>query len=119
LQEAVGEELTEELLDGLLDRYGSGISCVAFMGGDNDPENINNLCFRVLNSPHFPGLKTAWYSGRSELSPKVKVQNLNFLKLGGYDFRKGAINSPTTNQRFYRVEPDGSLTDQTAVFWKK
>jgi anaerobic ribonucleoside-triphosphate reductase activating protein len=119
LQEAVGEPLTEELLDELLERYGNGISCVAFMGGDNDPEKINNLSFRTRNSPRFKGIKTAWYSGRSELPPEIEVQNLNFLKLGSYLIQKGDLSRPTTNQRFYRIEKDGTFTDQTILFQKK
>ena len=29
---------------------------------------------------------------------------LDYLKLGPYDERLGGLDSPTTNQRFYRVE---------------
>ena len=38
LAEDIGEPLTEELLGGLIDRYGAMITCVAFMGGDAEPE---------------------------------------------------------------------------------
>ena len=43
LAEDIGEQVTEELLDGLLARYGSMITCVAFMGGDADPVGVNQL----------------------------------------------------------------------------
>ena len=29
---------------------------------------------------------------------------LDYLKLGPYDERFGGLDSPTTNQRFYRIE---------------
>ena len=43
LWEDIGEEMNEELLDGLLARYGSMITCVCFMGGDQDPEEVARL----------------------------------------------------------------------------
>jgi anaerobic ribonucleoside-triphosphate reductase activating protein len=40
LAEDIGEELNESLMDGLIGRYGSMITCVAFMGGDAEPEEV-------------------------------------------------------------------------------
>ena len=60
LWEDTGEELTTDLLDGLLERYGVGITCVCFMGGDQDPAYVAELAAFV----HARGYKTAWYSGR-------------------------------------------------------
>ncbi|HIR81761.1 MAG TPA: anaerobic ribonucleoside-triphosphate reductase activating protein, partial [Candidatus Limiplasma merdipullorum] len=37
---------------------------------------------------------------------------LDYLKLGHYDERLGGLDSPTTNQRFFRIEA-GKLFDQT------
>ncbi len=119
LQQAVGEPLDEKLLGGLLYRYADSISCVAFMGGDGDPRELNNLTDFVRNSRDFGGLKTAWYSGRNEIPPEVEVKLFNFIKTGGFVESLGSLSSPTTNQRFYRVEPDGTFTDRTAIFQKK
>lgn len=44
LQGNVGDELTEERLRAILDNYIGEITCVGFMGGDNDPA-------RSCNSP--------------------------------------------------------------------
>ncbi len=119
LQQAVGESLDEKLLGGLLYRYADSISCVAFMGGDGDSAELNNLTDFIRNSSDFSGMKTAWYSGRNEIPPEVEVKKFNFIKTGGFVESLGPLTSPTTNQRFYRVEPDGTLTDQTALFWRK
>ena len=40
LAEDIGEEMTESLMNGFLDRYGSMITCVCFMGGDQAPEEV-------------------------------------------------------------------------------
>ena len=119
LQEAVGEPLDEELLGSLLDRYAGSISCVAFMGGDGDPAGLNNLTRFIRDSHDFGSLKTAWYSGRSEISPDIEVKLFNFIKTGGFVESLGGLSSLTTNQRFYCVESDGTLTDRTAIFREK
>ncbi|MDR2891170.1 MAG: anaerobic ribonucleoside-triphosphate reductase activating protein [Alistipes sp.] len=119
LQAVVGEPLGEDMLGRLLDRYGRAVSCVAFMGGDGDPGEVNRLARLVRSSGEHGGLKTAWYSGRAEKAPEVDLKNLNYIKLGPYVERFGGLDSPTTNQRFYRVEPDETLTDMTSHFVKK
>ena len=47
LWEDVGEPLDEPLLDGLLDRYASQITCVCFMGGDQDPDYVARMAEHV------------------------------------------------------------------------
>ncbi len=120
LREAVGEPLDDELLEGLLARYGGAVTCVAFMGGDGDPAEVDRLAARVKGAAQ---LKTAWYSGREELSPAVRLANFDFIKLGPYDQQRGGLDSPdTTNQRFYRIEGSGAdrkMTDATELFRKK
>ena len=130
LREVVGETLDGELLEGLLARYGGTVSCVAFMGGDGDPAEVNRLAARVHEWAVEKGtaangtrLKTAWYSGRAALSPDVYLENFDFIKLGPYDPARGGLSSPdTTNQRFYRLEgsgPERKMVDATELFRKK
>jgi hypothetical protein len=68
-------------------------------------------------------LKTAWYSGRGDLPAAIRLENVDFIKLGPYDPARGGLSSPTTNQRFYRVETaPGStrkMVDATALFYEK
>ena len=110
LAEDIGEELNEELLSGLLARYGSMITCVAFMGGDANPEEVAQWAHRVRP------LRTAWYSGRMNMPQDDKA--FDFVKLGPYIESLGGLKSEKTNQRLYKREDD-SWTDITSVFWKK
>ena len=90
-----------------------GITCVCLMGGDSNPEYINILGKTIKCHK----LKSAWYSGRQELSKDINPNNFNFIKLGPYIEDLGPLNSKTTNQRFYKVE-EGKLVDITNLFWK-
>lgn len=113
LAQDTGTELTFNEVRKLI-KHNSGISCIAFMGGDSEPERINALASFVTN--HYQ-LKVAWYSGRQELSKDIELRNFDAIKLGPYIEELGPLSSRTTNQRFYRVEK-GVLTDITNKFWK-
>lgn len=123
LAEDIGTPLDEDSLVELL-LNNKGITCIAFMGGDSDPEYINWLAsiMRDMNDSE-PGnwadVKIAWYSGRQELSDKINLKYFDFIKLGPYSQNRGGLDKPTTNQVFYRVEhPDGKLIDETYKFQK-
>ena len=108
LADDIGEELSQSLLDSLIETYGKGITCVCMMGGDATPCEVN----RWLAYIHTMGLKTAWYSGREHKSDDVSDDNLDYLKLGPYIAERGALKSPGTNQRLYkRCLPAHSGTD--------
>ena len=108
LWEDVGEELNEGLLDALVAKYQGLITCVAFMGGDQAPEEVAELAKHL-------SLKSAWYSGRMNL-PAVDGA-FDYVKIGPYIESLGGLKSPTTNQRFYKRTPDGWV-DDTARFQK-
>lgn len=116
LQTDVGNELDAQVIDALTARYNGAITCVCFMGGDHDPAQIDALAQEVhrLN----PKLKTGWYSGDSEISPKVDIGHFQFIKIGPYMEEYGSLKSKTTNQRLYRISPDRTLEDITSGFWK-
>lgn len=114
LQDDIGLQLDDALLDGLLERYGRDVTCVCFMGGDREPEEVMRLAGRVRSA----GLKTAWYSGRQQLPDCFNADLLDFVKLGPYVESLGPLPSPDTNQRMYRIE-NGDMTDITACFRKK
>ena len=38
-----GSELTTDAIDSFMEEYGSDITCIAFMGGDAEPETVNKL----------------------------------------------------------------------------
>lgn len=120
LAENVGEYLKMSTLLHLCDRH-KGITCVAFMGGDSGPEDINFLASVIKKMK--PELKTAWYSGRQELAKEIELKNFDYIKLGPYIEEKGPLNNPNTNQRFYEIcrvhkLPDAFvMKDVTSKFW--
>ena len=121
LAEDIGTELTFSEVKRLI-KNNSGISCIAFMGGDIEPKRVDALASFVTN--HLQ-LKAAWYSGRQELSKDIELRNFDYIKLGPYIEERGPLSSRTTNQRLYRVEPfddvvpgDYCLIDITDKFWK-
>lgn len=97
-----------------------GITCVCFMGGDSEPDQVNFWANYIKEKY---GLKVAWYSGRQELSKDIDLMNFNYIKLGPYDEDKGPLNKRTTNQKFYKVLHFSTgrceLIDITHKFWRK
>ena len=125
LQGDIGEWLTEKVTDKLIeDNY--GITCVCFMGGDND---IPWLCYLAQHVKNKYGLKVAWYTGL-EWHPKTidrpTAEVFDFIKAGPYIEELGPLTSKTTNQRFYTKgihihkmdANDNMFYDTTSKFWK-
>lgn len=115
LAEDVGKVLTLDVLEYLI-KKNQGITCVSFMGGDNDTVRIDGLAEFVRKC--FPSLKVAWYSGRDELSEHIYISNFDYIKLGHYDEECGPLNNPNTNQRMYKISK-GELIDITNRFWNE
>ena len=111
----IGEPLTEENLSALLKKYGKAITCVCFMGGDASPADIEQLA-EYLHRQTVAPVKVGWYSGKSELSPAIDLDFFEYIKLGPYIEHLGGLKSPTTNQRFYRIE-NGVMKDITYRFF--
>lgn len=118
LQENIGDELTQKVIESLLVKYGDAITCVCFMGGDADPQQVQYFAGFIKQITNMQ-LKTVWYSGKSKLPENFAYQNFDFLKLGPYVEELGGLDSPTTNQRFYRIENDSHLHDMTNHFAKR
>ena len=113
LAEDIGNKLNSDSIKELINNN-KGITCICFMGGDSNPLEIDALAHFI--KIYFP-IKTAWYSGRQELSKDINLNNFNFIKLGPYIEDLGPLNSITTNQRLYKIE-EGKLVDITNLFWK-
>lgn len=108
LWEDNGTELNEKVLNELIEKN-SGITCVAFMGGDADFMRVIDLAEYVK----IKGLKTAWYSGKDGLPDgwwligfmdieEHATPILDYIKLGHWDEEAGPLDSQTTNQRMYK-----------------
>ena len=120
LSKDIGEELNNDVLDKLIS-YNSGISCIAFMGGDSSPKEINDLAKYVKDKY---SISIAWYSGRQELSKDINLDNFDYIKLGPYIKELGPLTSKTTNQRLYQYGKffsdytiDKCWRDITYKFW--
>lgn len=120
LSKDIGEELNNDVLDKLISDN-SGISCIAFMGGDSSPKEINDLAKYVKDK--YP-ISVAWYSGRQELSKDINLDNFDYIKLGPYIKELGPLTSKTTNQRLYQYGKffsdytiDKCWRDITYKFW--
>lgn len=117
LQEDIGEIFDGHTLDYILDKYGSSVTCICFMGGDADPEEVEKLSILIREKSR-GDIKTGWYSGRPNLPEKISVRNFNYIKIGPYIERFGGLDKSTTNQRFYIIE-NGEMIDKTVLFQQK
>lgn len=129
LAEDIGKDLDEDAIVELLLKN-KGITCIAFMGGDSNPAEVNWLADITRGMNDTPGywadVKIAWYSGRQELAKEIELKNFDYIKLGPYIEELGPLNSKTTNQRFYKVYKKVisgieryELEDETDKFWNK
>lgn len=117
LWDDIGTPLNVMSLQLMLDEYGRDVTCIAFMGGDAEPKEVDALAAYVKKK--MPALKTAWYSGAREISKEIHLKNFDFVKVGPYVERFGGLDHKTTNQRLYRVDNGKNLVDITSRLWKK
>lgn len=118
LWDDIGDELTTDALNTVIEEN-DGVSCVCFMGGKFN--EIKKLLEFIQNN--HPSLRTAWYTGESEL-PRDNglLELLDYIKIGPYIKDKGGLDSKGTNQRMYEVVSDKNgrriLNDITYKFQK-
>lgn len=110
LWEDVGTDLEPVILSDLIAKN-PGVTCVAFMGGDAAPEEIEALARWVKNNTK---LKVCWYSGVKNFwkIQKSAFTYLDYLKTGPYIEERGGLSNPNTNQRFYRIKHVKGLSAQ-------
>lgn len=109
LQTDIGEELTTDIIDGLIaDNF--GVNCVLLLGEGKDPEALRTLA-RHVRSAH-PNMEVALYSGRSVVEDDL-FDIFDYVKTGPYIAECGPLNDRNTNQRLYHHR-----TDITSRFWR-
>lgn len=99
-----GFELTDELFNYWLSKYQGLISCVCFMGGEWQLDELKNK----LSLAKTQGLKTCLYTGQDTLAEEIKPL-LDFAKLGRWRQELGGLSSSFTNQRFINVASGENL----------
>ena len=107
-----GEELTEGIIDKLI-KENYGIDCFLFMGEGKDRGRLLELAKYIKRNYD---LKVAIYSGRNDVELDF-YEVFDYVKVGEYKKEFGPLNSPTTNQRLYRMTEKGK-EDITYLFWK-
>ena len=122
LAEDIGQRLDVDTIVDLV-TANNGITCVALMGGDSEPESINELASYIRNEKQWNdkmNIKIAWYSGRSECSTFIDLNNFDFIKLGPYIEELGGLDSRETNQILLQIDHiygKPIVKDITAKFW--
>lgn len=115
LWEYKGNYISDDLED-LIKKYDGLITCVCFMGGDQNILELTNLSLLVKRY----NLKTALYSGLDDdgihLVPLYK--RFDYIKIGHYDQSLGGLNQKTTNQKMYQ-SIGSDWEDITYKFWKE
>lgn len=117
LWEYKGNYISDDL-NLLLEKYKGLITCVCFMGGDQNLQEVIQ-CFKTIKSH---GLKTCIYSGLDELPTHMPPGVFDYIKLGHYEETFGGLDKPTTNQIFLQLSIDEQsgltkITNITYKFW--
>ena len=120
----------------LIEEY-NGITCVGFMGGDNDHLTLAKL-FKYVKQEF--GLNVGWYSGKEYKVEQIGLESvdfiyniynipnqqyIDFLKIGPYKQECGPLDSKTTNQMYFHntgLSSNPSIMigeNETGLFWKK
>lgn len=99
LSEDFGNYIDDDIEE-ILQKYDSLITCVCFMGGD---QNIDDL-IGLLKYVRSKGYKTCLYSGcRNKEDVMAAWKYLDYLKVGPYIKQFGGLDNQHTNQKFYKV----------------
>lgn len=102
-----------------------GITCIGFMGGDNDRDLLNAIL--IILKHEYPELKLGWYTGLNNYN-QINLNYLDYVKVGPYIKELGGLNNRNTNQRIYKIihnNKDNSdinknyLVDITERFWNR
>lgn len=119
-----GTPLTIDELSNLIAPIEKNITCIGFMGGDADLNELIKLVgvARLI----YPSLKMGWYSGNNAWSDEMTYL-FDYVKFGSYKKELGGLNSPTTNQMMFKhiyngFGPQNSTFDMwlniTKCFWR-
>ena len=105
-------------LKALIEKYKGLITCVCFMGGDQNQNELSNLLIYVKQCK----LKTALYTGCDSINSlsATVLDHLDYCKTGHYDSLCGGLDNPNTNQQMFKWDwKRNKWLDITYKFWKE
>ncbi len=109
LWEYEGRNISKDI-DDIIKSYDGMFTCVCIMGGDQNTEEL----YYLFNHIKELGYKTCLYSGLDSVQT-LKDLNLDYLKIGKYNYLLGGLDSIKTNQIFYTIK-DGEFINTTYMF---
>lgn len=110
LKDDIGEELTVETVDRLIEEN-FGVNCFLLLGEGKDPAAVLAIAAHMRRC--HPDIEIALYSGRTEVEPEL-FKAFDYVKVGPYIAEFGPLNKKTTNQRLFHHGED-----ITSRFWSK
>lgn len=118
LWDDVGAELNFDAIRLLLEQN-EGITCVCFMGGDNDIKKVFELASFLFFG--LMSMKLAWYTGYNhlEILDMPEIVMFDYIKTGRYIEKLGGLDSPTTNQRFFKHTLDENKWEDLTYMFQK
>lgn len=98
-----GQYLVDDI-ETLLNQYDGLITCVCFMGGDQNEEEL----LTCLNKVKERQIKTCLYTGKDSINliQNLVKEKLDYIKIGRYIEECGALDKETTNQKMYDLKND-------------
>lgn len=100
-----GQLLTGEKFQSLLLKKKDWITCVLFLGGEWEQENLQSF----LKIAQQQNLKTALFTGLDQIDPELQA-HLDYLKTGPYLKELGGLESPRTNQVLINLKTGKKLS---------
>lgn len=113
LRKYEGRYICEDIKE-IIRKYEGLITCVCFMGGDQNCAELVEL----LRIVHDYNLKTCLYTGANNVSNDLHraMEHLDYVKIGSYNKELGDLSSVTTNQYMLKKISNTSWENITNKF---
>lgn len=107
-----GVPFDKDTLQDLMEKYKGKVSCICFMGGDWNPEEL----LSYIKMAKGAGFTTALYVGGTTFYVEF-LEYLDYIKTGAYVESLGGLSSRDTNQKMWKKE-NNDWIDITRSFWR-